>query len=196
MESRTEGRRGVRWSRVWLWLIAVAPLAWQLWRYLAERIYYGEFLHWTGLQATHLLLLTLAITPVVRALPRLQPFAWLRRHRRDLGLLTFVYAAAHTLVYLLRLADAARIIEEALEPGLLTGWIAMLAFALLAATSNNVSVRHLGKRWHWLHRAVYPAALLTLAHWILTAFDPTTAYIYLGLLLALLALRLRNRGIA
>ena len=61
---------------------------------------------------------------------------------------------------------------------------------VLAATSNDAAVRSLRARWKWLHRAVYVAAALTFGHWVLTAFDPTTAYVHLGILAALQALRL------
>ncbi len=181
-------------GRVLLWALLVAPLAIQLYRYAVETIYYGEILHWTGLHATHLLLLTLATTPLVRFLPRHEAFAWLRRHRRDLGLLTFVYASAHAAVYLLRTADVARMLEEAGEAGMWTGWIAFGLLLLLAATSNNRSVRALGRSWGRLHKSVYVAVLLTMVHWVLTAFDPTTGYIYLVIAVGLLVLRLVPRG--
>ena len=179
--------------RVLLWALLVAPLAIQLYRYATESIYYGEVLHWTGLHATHLLLLTLAITPLVGIFPRQKVFVWLRRYRRDLGLVTFLYSAVHAVVYLVRLADGPRILEEAIEPGMLTGWLAMGVFLLLAMTSNDLSVKALGRIWGRLHKSVYIAAILTMAHWVLTAFDPTVGYVYLGILVVLLLPRLVPR---
>lgn len=73
---------------------------------------------------------------------------------------------------------------------MLTGWIAMFIFVALAVTSNNASVRALGKRWKSLHKLVYVAAILTFLHWILTAFDPLTGYIHAAILLGIQALRL------
>ena len=177
-------------GRVLLWALLVAPLAVQFYRYAKDSIYYGEILHWTGLHATNLLLLTLAIAPLVRFFPGRQVLAWLRRYRRDLGLLTFTYAAAHTAVYLVRIADIKRVLEEAIEPGMLTGWVAMAVFLVLALTSNDVSVRVLGRTWGRLHKSVFVAAILTMAHWVLTAFDPTVGYVYFGILFVLLLARL------
>ncbi len=175
--------------RALLWALLIVPLAIQIYRYAGESIYYGEILHWTGLHATHLLLLTLAITPLVRLFPRQRIFVWLRRYRRDLGLVTFVYAAAHTAIYLVRIADGTPILEEALEPGMLTGWVAFAVFLVLAVTSNDRSVRALGRSWGRLHKSVYAAAVLTIAHWALTAFDPTVSLVYLGVLIPMLLLR-------
>ena len=109
--------------------------------------------------------------------------------RRDLGIAAFVYAAAHTVVYLARKDDVARILAEAAEPAMWTGWIAFLIMLPLALTSNNISVRALGARWKLLHRAVYVAALLTFLHWVWSAFDPFAGYVHAGVLAFLLLLR-------
>lgn len=175
-------------ARVWLWLLVALPIAVQTYRYLGESIYYGEYVHWTGLQATRLLIVTLAITPLKLTFRRSPLFNWLLLHRRDLGLGAFLYAAAHAVAYL-AYREPARILEELTEAGMLTGWLALVIMLALAATSNNASVRRLGGRWKRLHRNVYLLALLTFAHWILTAFDPTSGYLHLGVLLLLLGLR-------
>jgi len=115
--------------------------------------------------------------------------AWLGKRRRDLGVATFGYAAGHLAAYLIRKAGAPDLIlEEGLDPSLLTGWIAFAVFAALAATSNNLSVRWLKAGWRRLHWLVYPAAILSAAHWVLTAFDPLVGSIHviaIGLLLAM-----------
>ena len=72
----------------------------------------------------------------------------------------FAYAALHAAVYVLRLGDLPRILTEALEAGLITGWLAFAIFVPLALTSNNASMRWLGRSWKRLHRAVYAAAVL------------------------------------
>jgi sulfoxide reductase heme-binding subunit YedZ len=176
-------------ARASLWIILVLPVAVQTYRYLGESIYYGEYLHWTGVQATRLLILTLAITPL-RLTFRRQPFInWLLLRRRDLGLITFTYAVAHALAYFAYREPAQKILEEFSEPGMFTGYAGLLIMLALATTSNNVSVRRLGRRWKRLHRMIYAAAGLTFVHWVLTAFDPTNGYIHLAILVALLALR-------
>ncbi len=180
-------------TRWLLWVALTVPLAWQGWRYATGIVYYGEFVHWTGLQSARLLLVTLAVSPLLRLWPGAAPLRWLMRRRRDLGLITFVYALAHTLAYLVQKADAVRILREGSDPGLATGWLAFLLFLALAVTSNDLSVRRLGRTWRRLHASVYPAAILTFLHWVLTAFDPTAGWVHAGVLTLLLALRLRWR---
>ena len=81
------------------------------------------------------------------------------------------------------------IVEDAAELALATGWVALVVMLTLAATSNDASVRLLGRRWKWVHRAVYAAAVLTFAHWILTAFDPLPGVAHLAVLAAIEAIR-------
>ena len=168
------------------------PLGWMTWQYGVETVYYGEYLHWTGVQSARLLLLTLAITPLVRLLPRVAAIRWLLRRRRDIGLVTFFYALAHTVAYLVRKSDLQLILSEGLAAGMFTGWIAFLVFIALAVTSNDASVRAMGRKWRSLHRTVYVAAILTYLHWVLTAFDPTVGYVHGAVALVLLLERLRR----
>ncbi len=176
-------------SRIVLTIILYGALLWQTHRYSSGAIFYGEYLHWTGLQATWLLLVALAVTPLIRGFPAVGWIRWLAARRRDVGIAVFGYALAHTMAYLFRQPDLQAILEDSLSAGILTGWLALLIFLPLALSSNDRSVRALGRRWRSLHKLVYAGALLTLAHWILTAFSPTIAYLHLVLLLALLAFR-------
>ncbi len=177
------------WPRAALCAALLIPLLVQTYRYLSGSAFYGEYLHWTGDWSVWLLLLVLAVTPLRQLLRRFAWSVWLIRARRDLGIATFFYAAAHTIVYLVRKADLDRILNEAADPGMLTGWLALLGMLLLAATSNDRSVRWLSSRWKSLHRLVYAVALLSVGHWILTAFDPTIGYVHLVVLLLLLLAR-------
>ena len=179
----------MNYSRWLLWLLLGGLAAAQTWRYLAEAIYYGEYLHWSGEQSARLLIVTLAVTPLRRIFPGARWTAWLVARRRDLGLATFLYAALHAVAYLARSADLGDILAEAVEIGMAVGWVALVLFLALAATSNDASVRRLGRRWKGLHRWIYAAALLTFLHWVATAFDPTAGYVHLGVLLVVLALR-------
>lgn len=194
----TVARPGPAPDRWLLWLALMLPLAWMTWRYAAESMYYGEYLHWTGVQSARLLLLTLAVTPLLRLLPRAAAIRWLMRRRRDIGLVTFFYAFAHTVAYLVQKSDLPLIASEALEAGMLTGWIAFLVFIALAVTSNDASVRAMGRKWRSLHKTVYVAAILTYLHWVLTAFDPTVGYVHgaLAVILLLARLRVARRSIA
>jgi methionine sulfoxide reductase heme-binding subunit len=166
------------------------PWAWLALGYLTGRLFYGEMVHASGDWAIWCLMAALAVTPLHRLLPRHAWTAWLLPRRRYLGVAAFAYAALHAAVYVLRLGDLPQILAEALEAGLLTGWLAFAIFVPLALTSNDASMRKLGRAWKRLHRAVYAAAVLSFAHWILVAFDPTAAYLHLAVLGAIQAARL------
>jgi sulfoxide reductase heme-binding subunit YedZ len=170
-------------------LLAV-PWAWLAFGYLTGRLFYGEMIHASGDWAVWCLMAAMAVSPLRGLFPRQAWTAWLLRRRRYLGVAAFAYALLHAAVYVLRQGELPRILAEALEAGLLTGWLAFAIFVPLALTSNDGSIRRLGRAWKRLHRAVYVAAVLTFAHWVLVAFDPTVAYAHLAVLAGLETARL------
>ena len=178
-------------SRYVLWLALTVPGAVVLVRYLIGQTFYGEIVHFTGVLATRLLIVTLAATPLRLMLPNARWTAWLTQRRRYFGVATFGYAALHTAIYLAR--KGPDVLTEAMEPGLLTGWLAFAAFAPLAITSNDALVRKLGRVWKRVHRLVYVAAALTFAHWLLVAFDVVPGLIHLAVLVALESYRVWER---
>lgn len=110
------------------------------------------------------LCLTLAISPLR------QWTGWhqLLRHRRAIGVATFVYATLHWLAYAwldkgLVWADLLK--DVAKRPFILVGTLAWLLLLPLAATSFNRAIKALGaRRWQALHKAVYAIALLAILH--------------------------------
>lgn len=178
-------------SRLALWALLAAPAVVAVGRYAAGDLSYGEAIHVSGAWSVRLLIVVLAVTPLRLAFPRAAWTSWLARRRRDLGVATFAYALLHLAIYLGRKAEMPiLILREGLDPGMAVGWIAFLLFGLLAATSNDASVRLLRRGWNRLHRLVYPAAALTIAHWVMTAFDPLAGWAHGGVLVALEATRL------
>lgn len=179
--NRQASTRGL--TRPLLWLCLALPGFWILVRRAvdADRYGYGHAVADSGDWAAWLLLLTLSVTPA-RRLMKGAVTAWLGRHRRSLGVASFAYAAAHTIIYLTDKLSIAAVAAEMVEPELLAGWAALLLFAPLAVTSNDAAVRTLKRRWKSLHRLVHPAAVLVFLHWALTAYDPTTAYLHMGIL--------------
>ena len=174
-------------GRLLLWLLLALPGGWMLWRYSAtpDAYGYGHIIGDSGDWAAWLLMATLAVTPI-RLVFGTRPWTrWLLLRRRDLGVASFAYAAGHTVIYLARKADAGIVWAEAATPYLLAGWIALALFVPLAVTSNDASVRRLKRSWKTLHRLVYPAAILVFVHWVLSAFEPTTAWIHIGILAAI-----------
>lgn len=179
MHDRTEN---VLRPRHLLWILLALPAILMLNGYWRETLVYGELVHASGEMAARLLIVTMAATPLCLMFPGARLPRWLLLNRRYLGVASFAYALLHTVTYLGRKADLALIVEEALEAGMATGWLAMVLMLLLAVTSNDTSVRLLRKAWKSLHRWVYPAAVLTFLHWVLSAFDPTGAWIHFGVL--------------
>ena len=179
-------------SRPLLWCILAIPAATVGLRWIAtpDAYGYGHALSELGRWAAWLLLATLAVTPIRLAFRGQRWANAMAQRRRDLGLASFAYAAAHTAVYLVDAASARVILAAMPAPENLTGWIALALFVPLAVTSNDAAMRRLKRGWKRLHRLVYPAAIVTFAHWALSAFDPTTAYLTLGVFLAIEVTRL------
>jgi sulfoxide reductase heme-binding subunit YedZ len=168
-------------------LAALLALPWALLAlgYASERLFYGELIHASGDWSVWALMLALAVTPLRRWFPRQGWTAWLIARRRYFGVAAFAYALLHATVYVIRQGNLPKILAEALDAGILCGWLAFAIFLPLALTSTNGAVRRLGRAWKVLHRFVYAAAVLTFAHWILVAFDPTVAAVHLTVLVAL-----------
>lgn len=176
-----------RVSKLLLWALLAAPLLVLTYDYVYEQtllfgeVYYGGYVHDTGRWSAWLLLAALAATPLKLSLPGSNFARWYLAQRRYLGVASFAYATAHLIAYLAR-QDGVRIVEDFAQTGFWTGWIAFAIFAVLAATSNDLSVHLLRRGWKNLHRLVHLAAILVFAHWALTAFDPFIAYCHIAAL--------------
>ena len=143
----------------------------------------GEF----GLQ---LLIFGLFITPLRRYLG-----LNLLRFRRAIGVMTYYYITLHLLVWLiLDVQVPSAILQDIVKrPYITIGMLAFVGMTPLAFTSNSYAVRKLGQSWRKLHRLVYVIAVLGAVHFIMLVkglqFEPI---IYLGIILTLLALRLKS----
>lgn len=124
-----------------------------------------ELLHRTGQIAVWLLVAVLALTPLKTLFPRARLINALNRHRRAIGVSAFIYAALHVTEHFFYEGELAGYFKNIWQPFFLTGTVGITVLTLLAATSNNFSVRRLNyHRWKWLHRLVYLAALLLAWH--------------------------------
>jgi methionine sulfoxide reductase heme-binding subunit len=90
---------------------------------------------------------------------------WLVHHRRDIEVAAFVYAALHTVIYVIDRGTLQRILDALPQTDIWTGWLAMLLFVPLAFTSNDLAQRLLRSSWKSVQRLAYPAAVLVLMHW-------------------------------
>ena len=183
----------------------LAPVAWLLWRlYLStsDPIALGPdpthtVTFFTGQGTLRLLVITLAITPVRKLIPKL---GWLARFRRMLGLYAFFYACMHLLTYVCLYAGfswGAMVDDISRRRFITAGLAAWLILVPLALTSTSWSIRKLGgKNWNRLHRLTYAAAIAGVIHYwwgVKTGVKtPLTITIVQGILLAarpLLALK-------
>lgn len=143
----------------------------------------------TGVWAVWFLLLSLAVSPA-RSIFGLSK---LIQVRRMLGLAAAAYTIAHLVFYVLMEGlNLPFVVSEIIHRFYLTiGFIAVLGFVALAVTSTDASIRRLGgRRWKWLHRLVYPIAVLSLWHFFLTQkIDVTLAILPTGLFLWLMLWR-------
>ncbi len=120
----------------------------------------------TGRTALTMLVLSLASTPMSRALG----ISWVLRLRRTLGLYAFFYASLHlsTVVGLDYWFNVNLLLEDL--AGKRFVWLGLAAFLMLlplAITSTGGWKKRLGRNWQRLHWAVYPAALLAATHFAL-----------------------------
>lgn len=183
-----------RWqpASVWaLYVVGLIPAAWQF--YLGATGNLGAdpvktFELFLGLWAIRFLLLTLAVTPARDLL------GWnYLRYRRALGLLCFYYVLMHFAVYMI--LDQALIIPAVVDdvikrPFIMFGMAGLVMLLALALTSNNFSIKRLGKKWIWLHRLVYIIAACGALHFALsTKVLSLEQYIYVGLLISMILYR-------
>ena len=141
----------------------------------------GEF-------ALKLLILGLAVSPLLH-FTRIN----LVRFRRAIGVMAFAYVMVHFLVwFLLDLQSLSHIWTEiAKRPYVTVGMAGFIAMIPLALTSNDLSVRRLGRFWRVLHRLTYLVAILAGLHFIMLSkgFD-VEALAHMVVILAFLAMRI------
>lgn len=184
----------IRVAKPLLFVACLVPVAVLVWAGFGGRLGANPVetvTHDTGQWALRLLLVTLAVTP----LRRLTGWSPILRLRRMLGLFAFFYALLHLTTYLWldQFFAWSAVLEDVLErPFITLGMAAFLLLVPLAATSTNAMIRRLGgRRWRLLHRLVYPAAALAVAHflWLVKA-DLREPLVYAGVLALLMAARL------
>lgn len=157
-----------KWTKAAVVLVCLIPLGVLIWRatqgdLTANPIEFVE--HWTGDWTMRFLIITLCITPLRKLLKVPQ----LIRFRRMLGLFAFFYACLHfsTWVGLDRFFNLHDMWADVEKRRFITvGFAAFVLLIPLAVTSTKGWIRRLGgKRWQWLHRAIYVSAILGVIHY-------------------------------
>ncbi len=186
---------GITKIKRWVFIVALIPLA-----RLFVLAYAGqlganpvEFItRSTGTWTITFLCITLAMSPMhwITAWS-----GWIEM-RRMLGLFTFLYAFLHfTIWYWLdHNLNFQEMLADVIErPFITVGFVAFACMSLLAITSNRAAMHRLGRRWSSLHRLIYLIATLGVLHYFWHKAgknDFQTVYIYAGIILILLVVRI------
>jgi sulfoxide reductase heme-binding subunit YedZ len=161
--------RRLSWLKAIVFVLLFAPAIW-----LVDQVATGEFgpvplggmTYWSGVWATTLLLLALAVTPAAVIL------RWSRLIlvRRMIGVAALAYTIAHLFIYFaLRFWNFASIAHEmATRLSLIIATLATLGLVALGVTSLDAAVRRMGRNWQLLHNAVYACAALALVHYLMS----------------------------
>jgi sulfoxide reductase heme-binding subunit YedZ len=146
-------------------------------------------IHFTGIGAFNLLLLTLLVTPLAKKFKQ----SFLMKVRRLLGLYAFTYAFFHVFNFIAfdLQFNFSLIFDEIIKrPYITIGMTALLLLSALAITSIDYLKRKMGKSWQKLHNIIYLIILLVGVHfyWSVKSeiIEPST---YIVISIVLLSLR-------
>jgi|GEM_PF-90282 len=187
---------GKHWLKPVTLLVLIAPFAWLAYQWTLMLAGQPNDMGWNVGQWTHrylgdtairVLLATLLVSPI-RDITGWAPLALIRRR---VGLAAFFYATLHLLAYfwLDRNWSITGLIEDVtLRTYIMLGMAALTLMIPLAITSNNTSIKKLGRKvWDRLHWLIFPLAILAIGHNLLMvkAIDgaPTLHAMILALLL-------------
>ncbi len=189
-----------KWLQVFIHAGAWLPIAYLVISALLNNLGFNPVetvMRFTGRAAVIFLLLSLTCTPAAQVFK----LPWVKKFRKPLGLYAALYAGLHFAAFAiwdygfnLPLIWS----EIANKPFILLGLAALVILLVLAVTSFKTIQRKWGKGWVWLHRLVYAAALLVIAHYLLAVkgdlFSLQGAYtaplIAAGVLLVVFLLRI------
>ncbi len=126
----------------------------------------GGLTYWSGVWATVILLMALAVTPAAAI------FRWpaLTDVRRMVGVTALVYTIAHMVIYFaLRRFDFAFIANDmATRLTLIAATLSTIGLIVLGATSVDAAIRYMGaKNWQRLHTTNYAISALAILHVVL-----------------------------
>ena len=152
----------------------------------------GGLTYWSGVWATAILLLALAVTPAVMI------FRWraLIDVRRMIGVTALAYTIAHMVIYFaLRHWDFAFIAGETVTRlTLIAALVSTIGLIALGATSVDAAISHMGaKNWQRLHNLNYVISGLALLHVVLARGTYPEQFLLSGMFLWLMLWRVLPR---
>jgi methionine sulfoxide reductase heme-binding subunit len=147
----------------------LAPIAWLVFHLFENQLGpdpTATVTFFTGRGTLRLLVISLAITPVRRLIPKL---SWIIGFRRMLGLYAFFYGCLHLMTYVWLYAGFSldAMVDDISKRRFITaGLVAWTLMVPLALTSTTWSIRKLGgKNWTRLHRLAYLSAIAGVVHY-------------------------------
>jgi sulfoxide reductase heme-binding subunit YedZ len=152
----------------------------------------GGMTYWSGVWATAILLMTLAVTPALTILrwPALVDV------RRMIGVTALAFTIAHVVIYFaLRFWNFPAIATEmATRLTLVVATLSTIGLIALGATSLDAAIRRMGARnWQRLHNANYAISGLAILHVVLARGTYAEQYSLTGIFFWLMAWRLLAR---
>jgi sulfoxide reductase heme-binding subunit YedZ len=152
----------------------------------------GGLTYWSGVWATVILLMALAVTPAATI------FRWpaLVDVRRMIGVTALVYTIAHVIIYFaFRRWDFAYIANDmATRLTLVLATLSTIGLIALGATSVDAAIRYMGaKNWQRLHNMNYVISGLAILHVALARGTYAEQYILTGMFFWLMAWRVLAR---
>ena len=186
---------GFSWLKAGTLALMFLPAIWLIHQVATEQfgpVPLGGMTYWSGVWATAILLLALAITPVSTI------FRWrqLLIVRRMIGVTALAYTIGHIIIYFaLRLWNFAHIAHEMVTRlSLILASVATIGLIALGATSVDAAVRRMGgKCWQRLHNTIYAIAALALVHFLLSPDIYPEQYLLSGLFFWLMVWRALDR---
>jgi sulfoxide reductase heme-binding subunit YedZ len=152
----------------------------------------GGMTYWSGVWATVVLLMALAVTPALTV------FRWhaLVDVRRMIGVTALVYTLIHVVLYFaLRSWNFSLIANETVTRAtLVLATLSTIGLIVLGATSLDAAIRYLGTRnWQRLHNTNYVISALAILHVLLARGTYPEQYLLTGLFVWLMAWRVLAR---
>jgi len=147
--------------------------------------------------ALGLIYLSLIITPIYFAFPKLPFKALAIKARRALGVSAFIFALMHASLEFFKVFGGfinLQYLHGKYLLAFLLGFITLLILAAMTATSFNYAVKKMGKYWKILHRFIYLAGFLIVTHVLIIGsefanFSELEPLMYLAALMFLLILQ-------
>jgi sulfoxide reductase heme-binding subunit YedZ len=152
----------------------------------------GSMIYWSGVWATAVLLLALAVTPAIRI------FRWgaLVDVRRMIGVTGLVYTLVHLLIWFpLRSWNYPFMANEMMTRlTLIVATVSTIGLIALGVTSVDAAIRHMGARnWQRLHNLNYAITGLAVLHVVLARGTYPEQYLLTGIFVWLMAWRVLDR---